>query len=181
MSDSNFTFELYQQTKENHKVIDNHPFVQLMKTNLEAGNLYIDFNKHCIHEIQKHNLLPIYLMQNLFRQCKTSSYSVSDSMNTLLYRCRKFPLEHAYMMYLGLLSGGSILKKYISEEHHSFLTFNNPKETSKDFKNYLNNLPNVNKKKFIEIVNDSYFLIKTIFDEYYTDADANADADNNFI
>lgn len=70
------------------------------------------------------------------------------------------------MFLLGLISGGNILKKYIDVKYHDFLTFENPKELCIEFKKYLNENV-IDEEKFINIVKNSYKLIKLCFDEFY--------------
>lgn len=166
----NFCKQLYLETKECHKHVDSNPFVELVKINNKAGDIYIEFNKMCINAIQtnKDDFLPLSLQQKLNRNCKFKRETpFSNYELQLIKRCKEFPLEHSYLMYVGLLAGGNLLKKYISEEHHSFLTFENPKELIIELKTYLNeNVPNELQDQFIENVKESYKLIKNIFDEY---------------
>ena len=165
----NFCKKVYLDTKNLHQVIDSHPFVELVKTNTKAGDIYIEFNKMCINVIQTKDFLPISLQQKLNRNCESKKF-FSDYELQLINRCKEFPLEHSYLMYLGLLAGGNLLKKYISKDHHPFLTFENPKELSLEFKSYLNeNVPSKVQDEFIENVKESYRLIKNIFDEYFLD------------
>ena len=164
-----FCKKLYFETKKYHRNIDNHEFVKLIKTDIKAADIYIEFNKMCINSIQTQNFLPILLENKLNRDCETKRNfsSFSNYELQLINRCIEFPLEHSYMLYLGIISGGNLLKKYISEKHHLFLTFENPKELSLEFKTYLNeNVPNEYQDEFIENVKESYKLIKNIFDEY---------------
>jgi hypothetical protein len=167
----NFCKQLYLETKECHNQVDIHPFVELIKINTKAGDIYIEFNKICINAIQTKNFLPILLEKKLNRNCKSKrKTSLSNYELQLINRCKKFPLEHEYLFKLGLLAGGNMLKKYISKEHHQFLTFENPKELIIEFKTYINDNVFINNQdKFIENVKESYKLIKNIFDEYFLD------------
>lgn len=162
-----FCERLYKETKEYHMIIDNHPFTKLIKTNKKAGDMYINFNKICIYQIQKYILLKdLVLQKKLIMNFELPDIFITDNLSKLVIRCGKFTIEHAYMFYLGLFSGGSILKKYIGCDHHDFLTFENPKELSNKLKAYLN--ANVlNEKEFISEVKDSYKLIKLCFDDFY--------------
>ena len=167
-----FTERLYKETKDDHKNVDNHPFTKLIKLNKDAGDMYINFNKMCIYQIKKHVLLHDTELQNeLYKQLVfefdfNQKYKVTENVSTLLFRCGRLTLEHAYMFILGLILGGNLLKKYISEEHHSFLTFDNPNKLSKQLKTYLNENV-IDEDDFILNVKESYKLIKNIFDEYY--------------
>jgi hypothetical protein len=158
-----FTRKVYLETKDSHSIVDKHPFVELIKTNEKAANMYIDFNKICIKHIQKtiSTVISDDLSKKLYRNCDNKLDIECEFMTILLNRCEKFPLEHAYMFYLGLLAGGSILKKYIPKEHDEFLTFENSKELTKEFKHFLNDY---NSSEFINIVKESYSLIKNVFD-----------------
>lgn len=161
-----FTERLYKETKDDHKMVDNHPFTTLIKTNEKAGDLYINFNKVCIHQIQKHIILKDLILQDQLNiNCELPIIFITENLSKLLFRCSRFTVEHAYMFYLGLYLGGNILKKYISKQHHDFLTFENPKELSNNFKEYLN-LNIINQDEFISQVKESYSLIKLCFDEF---------------
>jgi hypothetical protein len=163
-----FTERLYLETKEAHKTVDSHPFVSLIRTNNMAGELYINFNKICIYELQKtFKLNDVHLQARLYRDIEQPDIFINKSLNELLILCRQFPLELGYAFYLGLLFGGNILKKMIpNKDEHDFFSFENPKQLITEFKNYLDN--NVsNHDEFISNVNEVYKLIKEIFDEFY--------------
>jgi len=166
---NSFCKKLYFNTKEEHSQIDKHPFTELIKTNKEAGNLYINFNKICIYQIQKCNQHST-LQTKLYKTFNLPELYISDNLSKLIVLCNKYPLEHQYMFILGLISGGNILKKYIDEKHHEFLTFENPHELTKEFKLYLDNLiiTDTQQETFINIVKESYKLIKLIFDKFYS-------------
>lgn len=163
-----FTDKLYIKTKDAHKVVDKHPFVSLIKENTVAGDMYVNFNKMCIYEIQ--NVLQLndkILQNNLHRNIDAPNIYVSDTFYQLLQHCKKFPIESSYQFYLGLLFGGNMLKKMLPE-HNDFLTYKNPTELIKQFKYYLcNNISESNQEQFINNVNISYNLIKNLFDEFY--------------
>ena len=158
-----FREKLYECTKESHKVVDRHKFVNLIRNNSEAGELYINMNKICISYIQKEIQKRLedpdtelesfrLLFGKLYKDIDINFY-VSPNMNLLLNRCKKSPLEHAYMFILGLLFGGKLLSKYLPD-HIDFLQYDNSKEL-------------IDHDSFINIVNDSYKLISEIFDEFY--------------
>lgn len=166
--DSNSS-RLYKETYDAHSIVDAHPFVSLIGKNEVANKLYMNFNKICIYTLQNpllYSKLDNDLQQQLHRSiCIHDIYDIlSSSSNTLiefLDRCEKYPLEHAYMFYLGILFGGNILKKKLPEEYHDFLTYSHPKELVKTFKKCLDD-----KDVDIPIVIDSYHHIKIIFDEF---------------
>lgn len=167
-----FTERLFKETHESHKIVDKHPFVSLIKDNLLASDLYINFNKICVYEIQKCLKLNDNNLQN--RLYKNVEYSKLDylyeypSLNALLNHCKTYPLETEYMFKLGLIKGGNILKKYIHPVHHDFLTFINPTILCNDFKHYLNtNVNQLEQELFIKHVNDAYNLIKLCFDDFF--------------
>lgn len=160
-----FAERVYKETSLLHKEIDRHSFVSLIKVNKKAGNKYINFNKICIYIIQQYISMDNVLFKKLYREVDIPDIFISITLTKLLNRCKKYPLEHAYQFYLGLISGGNILKKYISDEHDQFLSYEAPKKLSSEFKEYLNS--NVkNQDEFIEIVKESYKLIKVLFDEF---------------
>lgn len=161
-----FTDRLYLETKDSHKAVDKHPFVSLIRKNKLAGEMYINFNKICIHEIQ--NILSLKdkaLYNKLYKQIDIPDIYITKNLNTLLQHCRTYPLESAYQFYLGLLFGGNMLKRMIPE-HADFLTYQDSKELIDEFKSYL--CKNVNEEdKFIQHVNKAYDIIKTVFDDFY--------------
>jgi len=170
-----FRDKLYESTKESHKVVDKHKFINLIRTNKEAGEMYINMNKICISYIQKEiqkrleysnsNLESFRLLfGKLYKDINVNFY-VSPQMHLLLNRCKTYPLEHAYMFSLALLFGGKLLSKYLPD-HIDFLKYDNSKELINEFKDYLDNNV-VEGNKFINIVNESYKLISEIFDEFY--------------
>lgn len=170
----NFSDKLSLQTKESHYKVDKHPFVKLIETNDYAGELYINLNKICISTIQKEfseNITNFKNFEELLKKldrdicCPVDIY-ISKNIENLLINCKKYPLEHAYMFYIGLLFGGSILSRKLPK-YKEFLKFENKSELIKEFREYLNN--NVkNEEDFINIVNKSYDIIKNIFDDFYS-------------
>lgn len=164
-----FTDKLYNETKESHKVVDRHPFVSMIRNNKIAGEMYINFNKICIHEIQTVLELKDKPLQNkLYRDIDIPELFITNTLNELLIHCKKYPLESAYQFYLGLLFGGNMLKRMLPEAHE-FLTYNNSKELIDRFKTYLcNNVPVSEQDTFIDNVNKAYDLIKKLFDEFYS-------------
>lgn len=177
---SMFRERLYNSTKSSHKVVDRHKFVNLIRTNKDAGEMYINMNKMCIKYIQNEIQRRLEddrsewepfrsLFSKLYKDINVSYY-ISSNMNKLLNRCKEHPLEHGYMFILGLLFGGKLLSKYLPD-HIDFLTYNNSKELINEFKDYLDNNV-VNETEFINIVNDSYKLISEIFDEFHTNIES---------
>jgi hypothetical protein len=163
-----FTERLYTETKDAHKIVDRHPFVSIMRKDEIAGEMYINFNKICIYELQQNLALKdVNLQSRLHRDIEQPDIYINDHLNELLILCKQYPLELEYMFKIGLIKGGNMLKKYIPKHAHKFVTFNNPNDLFNDFKNYLNE--NVsNQVLFIKNVNDAYKLIKLCFDEFYT-------------
>ena len=163
---TSFTDRLYLETKEAHTNVDKHPFVSLIRKDKVAGEMYVNFNKICINEIQ--NVLKLSeenLVKKLYRDIDLQEMYISKTMLKLLTHCKTYPLESAYQFYLGLLFGGNMLKRMLPE-HTSFLTYENNKELITEFKNYLNT--NVKDHDlFILRVNECYILIKQLFDEYH--------------
>ena len=156
----------YLETKAEHTIVDRHPFVSLIRKNKLAGQMYIDFNKICICEIQSVlKLKDVYLQNRLYRNNEKPEIYVSSTLLELLNHCKTYPLESAYQFYLGLLFGGNMLKKMLSE-HNDFLTYDNPKELIIEFKQYICD-DVTDQDLFIENDNKSYRLIKKLFDEFY--------------
>lgn len=164
-----FTDRLYTETKDSHTQVDRHAFVSMIRKNKLAGQIYINFNKICIHEIQ--NVLELkdkQLQHQLYRDIDIPEIYITPVLNELLNHCKKYPLESAYQFYLGLLFGGNMLKRMLPE-YDDFLTYDNSKELIKTFKSYLcNNVPESDQDLFIENVNVSYTIIKKLFDEFYS-------------
>ena len=164
-----FTDILALATKDSHSQVDKHPFVSMIRKNKLAGEMYINFNKICINEIQKVlKLKDINLQSNLYREFDVPDVKVpSVILREILIHCKSYPLESAYQFYLGLLFGGNMLKRMLPE-HNDFLTYENSKDLINNFKTYIcNNVDEIERIKFIENVNLSYILIKNLFDEFY--------------
>lgn len=173
-----FSQKLKLFTKDSHKTVDDHPFVNLIRTNEIAADIYITFNKICINTLQNTNYARTCnnkdFIQKIHRPLDMESFDtdfleLSESFIKLLDNCEKYPLEHYYMFILGLLMGGNLMKRFISVEHHPFLTFENNKETIMEFREILDNIELEKQSVFVNIVNESYGLIKYIFDEFYTE------------
>lgn len=165
---SYFTERLYMETKDAHTAVDRHPFVSMIRKNKLAGEMYINFNKICIHELQQVlKLKDEELQSRLHRDIDIPDFFITSTLSRLLIHCRKYPLESAYQFYLGLLFGGNMLKRMLPE-YHEFLTYNDSKELVSNFKEYLcNNVKSQDQDIFIDNVNKSYKLIKILFDELY--------------
>jgi hypothetical protein len=163
-----FTNRLYTETKDSHTEVDRHPFVSVIRKNKLAGEMYINFNKVCIHEIQTVlQLKDKQLYSKLYKDIDIPEIYTTQTLNELLNHCRKYPLESAYQFYLGILFGGNMLKKMLPE-HNDFLTYENSKQLITDLKTYLcNNVSESDQQIFIHNVNKSYVLIKRLFDEFY--------------
>lgn len=173
-----FTDKLRESTKDSHKVVDRHPFVSLIKTNKCAGKIYVNFNKICINMIQEtlQNTPKSFFHKNLFkesiiykkmyRHIEPLDFFISNNLLILLDRCEKYPLEHSYMFYLGIIMGGNLLTKFIPESK-DFFKYTDVKQLVQEFKDFLNEVITKEKQeKFIKIVNESYSIIKLIFDDY---------------
>jgi len=164
-----FTERLYKETKDSHREVDKHPFVEMIRTNKLAAEMYINFNKICINEIQKVLILNDNdLYDKLYKDIIIPEIYINPALQELLNHCKKYPLESAYQFYLGLLFGGNMLKRMISEDHHEFLTHENSRILIKNFKQYLcDNVNETDQQEFINNVNKSYVLIKNLFDTFF--------------
>lgn len=166
-----FTERLYKETYISHKSVDRHPFIERMMTCQKAAVLYICFNQSCISEIQKTlNLGDDDLQTLLYRNisCPLETYRSGYLIN-LLEACRMYPLEHAYMFYLGLLAGGNLLRKYIPVEYQCLLTSEiESKAIIIKFKHFLNSkiIDEEHQQQFINRVKASYILIAKCFDNF---------------
>jgi hypothetical protein len=168
-----FTEKLKLETSESHKLVDDHHFVKSIKTSKLAGKLYVQLNQLCVYFIQEKykttncDFLLIYIRMIRNIDINTIDLVLFNEITELTERCVEYPLEHSYMMYCGLLYGGSMLSKFLPE-YKTFLTFMYPQKIIKDFKEYLDeNIKDQDQDKFIQIVNDSYKLIEKIFDKFY--------------
>lgn len=165
----NFTERLYIETKDSHKVVDKHPFVSMIRKDKITGDMYINFNKLCINEIQKVlDLQDKVLQKKMYRDFILPDVYITPTYYSLLKHCNKYPLESAYQFYLGLLFGGNMLKRMLPE-HNDFLTYENSKQLITHFKLYLcKNISTVQEQEqFINNVNKCYSIIKDLFDEFY--------------
>jgi hypothetical protein len=163
-------------------VVDRHKFVNLIRNDKDAGEMYINMNKICIKHIQEEIQRRLeksnsewesfrLLFGRLYKDIEVPlildgkvDCDKSVNMNKLIERCVEYPLEHGYMFILGLLFGGKLLSKYLPE-HMEFLQYDNSKELINDFKDYLDDNV-INEDEFINIVNESYKLISELFDEF---------------
>jgi len=161
-----FTERLYQETKDPHKEVDCHPFIDLVRKNSIAAKLYIDLNKICIYELQKYlKLENSELQKELYREIEQPDMYISEPLNELLILCKKNNLESEYMFKGGLIMGGNLLKKYVNIEDHKFLTFKNPKQLFNELKDYLDQYVH-DHDLFIKNVNNIYKQIKKCFDKF---------------
>lgn len=169
-----FTDVLRMVTQKSHKVVDNHKFVELIRTNKCSGKIYVNFNKICINMIQdtlkneNNDLIKHDFYKKMYREIAPLDFFISNNLLELLDRCEKYPLEHSYMFYLGIMFGGNLLTKFVPESK-DFFKFDNSSKLVKEFKDYINKTVDTKEKQdsFIKIVNDSYNIIALIFDEFY--------------
>jgi hypothetical protein len=159
-----FSKVLHDSTIDNHKRVDCHPFVEMIRTDKVAGEMYINFNKMCIEVIQNNNKNEF--IKELYRDTATcGKKSINPQLRLLLEKCENYPIEHGYMFFLGLLYGGNLLKRYLPD-HSEFLTFEDPKDKIMRFKKMLDNIKLEDQDSFVNIVNESYGLIYDIFTIY---------------
>jgi heme oxygenase len=138
----------------------------------------MQFNKISVLELQKNALSKNKLPFSKFNY-KISEKDIEISLINIphfklfLERCHNHYLEHFYMIQLGLLFGGNMLKKILPENEKDFfdiegLSDKGRLELIKEFKEYLDNniIDTTDQNNFIKIVNDSYLIIKHIFDQY---------------
>jgi hypothetical protein len=166
-----FTDLLRNCTHDSHLIVDNHKFVELIRTNKCSGKIYVNFNKICINVIQENlckELIKKDFYKKMYRDIEPLDIFISNNLLELLDRCERFPLEHSYMFFFGLLFGGNLLTKFLPESKE-FFKFENPNKLIKDFKEYLNKTVDTKEKQesFIKIVNESYTIIALIFDEFH--------------
>lgn len=165
-----FSRSLYLQTKDAHRVVDSHPFIKNINKCDKAYKLYFDLNKLCINEIQKH-----YDITTIDKELYRDIYHFSEYIDVileckkvqqLLENCKKHPLEHAYMFYLGLLFGGQMFNVK-NDDDLFFVTFLNRTNLISKFKSFLDLHVNENEYiTFICNVNSSYNLISDIFTNF---------------
>jgi heme oxygenase len=170
-----FSDRLRVETKECHLEVDRHPFVNLIRCNPEAANLYMQFNKISVLYLQNHKNFELF---KKFRYNITENdvnlelLSNFPSFNTFVNQLSDHYIEHFYMIQLGLLFGGNMLKKILPDNEKEFFNKGNsgdPKNLITEFKEYLNNtiVSEQSQITFIQNVNKSYLLIKNIFDEFH--------------
>lgn len=169
-----FTDILRKSTHNSHIIVDKHPFVSLIRTNKCSGKIYVHFNQVCINVIQdtlknkSNNLIKIDFYKKMYRDIPPFDFFISNNLLELLDRCERFPLEHSYLFYLGIMFGGNLLTKFLPE-YTEFFKFDNSGKLIKDFKDYINKTVDTKEKQesFIKIVNESYTIIALVFDEFY--------------
>ncbi len=171
-----FTTRLFQDTREMHSAVDKHPFVKAMREVSERGHDYVRFNEVCVLYLQRTLSLPKDLKQRLHRSVASSEEEYTDlqqrspSIHILLERCERYPLEHAYMFYLGLLKGGRILSRFVDLGCLAYDKDDADDTLVDDFKAYLDFTitSESSQTAFINIVKDSYEIIAKCFDEFFS-------------
>jgi len=88
-----FTNRLYAETKDSHTQVDRHPFVSMIRTNKLAGEMYVNFNKICIQEIQTVlQLKDTELYSKLYKDIGMLEIDTTQTLDELLNHCRKYSL-----------------------------------------------------------------------------------------
>ena len=181
-----FSERLRVETKECHLIVDRHPFVDLIKSNHEAAYLYMQFNKISVLYLQydkNFELFQKFKYNITENDANLELLSTFPSFQIFVNQLSKHYVEHFYMIQLGLLFGGNMLKRILPENEKDLFnkgTFGNPKVLITEFKTYLDNtiISEQSQIKFIQNVNNSYLLIKNIFDEFH---DYLINSDDNYI
>lgn len=154
-----FCERLRNETKISHTKVDNHRFVELIKTDAFAMKLYLFFNMICFEYLDSYkNSTPSNLLKKIVRPNKTAiitennkdpknflfawwstkQTNLSDKfyfiwkdpdMNELLKHIMLNSIENSYLFTFGLLYGGNILSKYMDNVFD--------KETAEHHKMYL--------------------------------------------
>lgn len=175
-----FTDRLRHETKISHQGVDAHPFISEIRKSPNQAIKYMLFNECCIHNIQQtldmSDNKPLESL--LFRDCTSDQcmrllYCDCPEWVELLQACRDYPMEHAYMFYLGLLAGGNMLRRYIPNSYQHLLEFgedgtdNYSRKIITEFKNYLNSkiTDTISQEAFINRVQQSFQLISKCFDK----------------
>ena len=124
----NFSDRLRVETKECHLVVDRHPFVNLIRCNPEAAYLYMQFNKISVLYLQNDKNFELFKQ---FRYNITENdvnlelLSNFPSFNTFVNQLSDHYIEHFYMIQLGLLFGGNMLKKILPDNEKEFFNKGN--------------------------------------------------------
>lgn len=170
-----FTENLSKETKSSHTRVDAHNVLKLVGRNERAGQMYIYMNKVCLDAIQK-KLKEMGYKNEIFGKLYKNNLTGGEceewknNCNRLVDRCEKYPLEHAYMFYLGILYGGSILSKALNNDglDTTLFEYENKKVLIREFKEFLNEyITDVSRQKqFIECVNMSYASIVKVLDNF---------------
>jgi hypothetical protein len=163
-----FTKELFLKTKENHIVLDKHLFIKcILNGNVLAFDNYIQFHYIVFDKIQsefeKYNL-PLFF-KGLLREIPLitlKNKSIDDYILKMNVDNLQQLLVYTYMFYLGILKGGSILKKHFPNTKSKLFLFNDRELIINELKKFLDNNI-INKQKFIDNVNENYIQINYIF------------------
>lgn len=188
---SSFTNRLFHATRDRHSRVDRHPFIDQIREQPMQAWKYICLNEYCIASLQTTLTMDndyAWLQQRLWRPIPETVWPRRDDnvftdhewecVRPLVDRCRQFPLEHAYMFYLGLLKGGNMLRKSMSfaddaERLHRvdrLLAFDDASELVSGFKAYLDHHELViDPDDFIDRVRSSYDSIAQCFDRMMND------------
>lgn len=149
-------------SKENHRKVDQHPFVKSLDT---TNELYIQLIKQvlCVLQTQKVKLnqwgLGFLCKIQKDIQIPDAELFVKISQDTkddLLFK------SQIYMWYLSLMAGGKMIKKFTAKEHHYL--FDYTAEDKQNLKNFIDTSVNENDHlAFIDNVNMVYLLIEQHF------------------
>lgn len=201
---NNFTLRLKRETYDNHTILDTHIFVKSLYDENYNKNVeyYLELHYVILNEL---NVLinkkgresfpnffdyfdkeyTIYNGSDLISRKSVRMVLDKiniDSENNELFIC------HLYIWWLGVLFGGQIIKKLINKNNNTLneltgLIFDfgcDSRELVREFRKYLNSTI-LEEEKFIKNVNETYLMIRDVFDELTDEPRDTIELKSNYI
>lgn len=153
----------YLQTKELHKLVDNHEIVkQIQKP--EYTKCYINLIIDVLFLLEMKMDINNNLYNLIKRNPKVNKLNFNDINKKIM---KDFENEinfksQIYLWYLSLMAGGKLLKKILPNEYLYLFDFEDG--LKQELKNFINEIPKEQHETFIENVKVMYKLIAKHFD-----------------
>ena len=195
---NNFTLRLKRETYDNHTVLDTHIFVKSLYDECYNRNVeyYLELHYIILNELNVlinkkgresfPNFFDYFYKEYIvyngsdLKQHKSVKILLDkiiiDSDNSELFLC------HLYIWWLGVLFGGQIIKKLINKNNNTLSNLTSvifdfdcdSRELVREFRKHLNSTI-VEEDKFIKNVNETYLIIRDVFDELTDSNEPKAD------
>jgi hypothetical protein len=138
----------YIQTKDLHKIVDNHSLVKNINLDSKESEYYINLIKYVLFLLES-KMKSNEFYEGLKRNPKINFVPFNDITKKIMndYTNPVLFASQIYLWYLSLMAGGKILRKKLPKESHYLLDFT---ETQK-----------------LELKQIMYKLIAEYFDKFY--------------